>query len=691
MAQEHKEKSTEAPQAEDASAFGAPAMLRDNRLDAQWIGDNPYVNYSAHLFTDPWEKASRDAKEKSEGQPLYKSFGGRVLTRTVSRGFFGAAFMTLGTLAVRTWDPYEPMEGMRLVHKGMTYLSRGLDAVLGTPIKAAFGEEAVIFRTKRNFSPTRIKDAVERTLEGERVPINYINGHSLGQEMVGVTFDFAAGSFGDALGRELISVADPNYHKDWLKDGHVNFGAMARSMGKSLWRMVSYNQMEDWAAALPYAYQMRAQRHLLGKTWPGSKHGIDAQNGGSFRVDDKGEIKGNYMIPSALDLQTRFMGYNFYTLMFRDVYNHAALTLTDWKNHGYAMHLQLPQHPVRAVEHAASETVKYVAKSFIKSMLYMAPAVPFFWMFRTPQSRAQGLFISDQENGGVVVNGQTLGVERGTDGKVYFRAIQEDGKTISTTVSKDLLSVGDITSGKWKDGRLHVNGKPVDLHLHGERITPEYLRPGFDPYDKKYCFNAFEKALNPFGKLTRGASRLLDKRIMEPLSKTRLFTEYFAEMPYIKHVTEQYPQVLSRYNIANTYVNAAMSYTPYMIAKYETANHIDMPLFDAAAYRFLDGIFRFNAGDIKEGAHDMASVMVRGPISEGTLAAAKRPRGLVNSSFEAAYRDEKHQKELRAERHAHQGGQQADTGHGKSGGWAPYETARAQMKENGAPQGVTIH
>lgn len=678
-----------------ASRGDAPSVLQYGASSKDYAlrgsgGDNTYINYSAHLYTDPWDKTPRN---KNEGEPLYKSIGGRVLTRTISRGLFGAAFMTLGSVAVNTWDPHEPVEGMRTVHKFMTGLSRVFDTVFGSPIKAAFGEEAVKFRTKKVFSATASAQAIKEAEAGAYVPVTRINGRSLGEEMVGISFDFAAGSFGDALGRELISVIDPNYHKDWLKDGHVNFGAMAKSAGKSLWHIVSYNQMEDWAAALPYAYQMRAQRHFFGQNWPGSKFTIDRQNsGGSFVVGPEGEIKGTYMVPGALDLQARFMGYNFYTLMFRDVYNHSAMRLREWKKDGYSLHFHLPEHPIRAVEHAGEETAKYMAKSFIKSMLYMAPAVPFFWMFRTPQSRNSGVFVSDSDDGGVVVKNKTHGVQPGPNGEPCLMVTtEENGERVATSVTSDLFSVADHIGGEWKDGVLYNKGKPVELWLHGEKITPEYLQKTFDPYDTKYCFNMFERTLNPLGKLTRSASRLLNKNILEPITSTRFFSSYVEGSEYVQHLVKQYPHVINRYNLSNTYVNSAMSYTPYMIAKYETANHIDMPLFDAAAYRFLDGIDTLKWKDIREGVHDMASVVVRGPISEGTLEAAKKPRGLINSSSEASARDEQHQKELREERRIAKEHKAQESISKKSGGWSAYEAARAQNKENAPPDGVTIH
>ncbi len=687
--EENKEKSASE---ESAASRRPPQGGGLAQSQAEWIGDNPYVNYSAHLFTDPWEKSSEE--DGKQGKPLYKSLGGRVSTRLLSRGVFGATFMTLGNMAVRTWDPHMPIDEMRTLHKGMSYLAHGIDVAIGSPIKSMFGEEAVTFRTKKNFSATRNREAIAKTLAGDRVPVEFVNGRSLGQEVVGVTLDFAAGSFGDALGRELVAVADPNYHKDWLKNGHVNFGELAKSAGKSLWRIMSYNQMEDWAAALPYVYQMKAQRKIIGKAWHGSKFTLDHQNnGGSFLVDSEGNIQGSLMAAGALDLQARFMGYNFYTLMFRDTYNHVAMKLGEWKDNGFHVNASLPEHPIRSMEHGAEETAKYVAKSFMKSMLYMAPAVPFFWAFRTPISRNSGVFVAEKTKGGVVVTENTL--ELTPPDKHGMRYLQAEelpsGEKRTSSLSEHLFTVADTASSNWVDGVLHKNGRPVELFLQSRKIEPDYLKPGFDPYDKKYCFGAFDKALNPFGKIARTTSQVLDKHLFRPIVESSVFKGYMAKVPYLTRLANDYPQVLNRYNLTNTYVNAAISYTPYMIAKYETANHIDMPLFDAAAYRFLDGVDTLKWKDMKEGVHDMASLIVRGPISEGTIAASHQARGLVNSSFESAFRDNKHQHELKMARKADREAREKEEMLRKSGGWVAYETARAQTQEKGAPDGVTIH
>ncbi len=651
-------------------------------------GNNRHVNFSARLYTDPWQKEAKDSKEG--GNPLYKSLGGRVLTRTISRGLFGATFMTLGNLAVRTWDPYMPVCEMGTVHKGMTYLSRGFQTVLGTPIAAVFGEEAVQnFRSKKNFSATHLREATERALAGEFVPISEVTGRNLGEEMVGKTFDFAAGSFGDALGREFMSVLDPNYHTDWMQDGHINFKNMAKDVGQSVWKAVSYHQMEDWAAALPYVYQMRGQRALLSKQWPGVKFTLDHEaNGGSFRIDEKGHINGSYMAAGALDLQCRFMGYNFYTLMFRDLYNHVASKFQEYRE-GEPLNIGIPKHPIEATGHAASETIKYVGKSFIKSMLYMAPAVPFFWMTRTPASRHNAFFVS--EDNGLLVDKHTLGVGRDPRGP-RFKAENKNGVIETTTTSGDFISVGQIKAGNWKDGKLFTSGenaKEVIPNLKGDRITPDFFSKSFDPYSKEYIFGKFEAALNPIGRASRNFSRFVSHNMFKPFTTSDLYTKYVSQREGVQQMLARHPEVFNRHNIANTYINSAMAYTPYMIAKYETANHIDMPYFDAATYRFLDGIHHGQMGEIKQGLKDMASVVVRAPISEGTVAAAEKPRGLVNSMHETAKIKEEKQGAISRARLENEKGIRSTLK--EQGSWSAYETARAQTQENGPPEGVTIH
>jgi hypothetical protein len=675
-------------------------------------GSNPYVNYSAHLYTDPWEKEKQ--LQKNAGEPLYKSFSGRVATRLVSRGVIGSAFYTAGILALRSWDPYLPYDEMPLVHKGLTRIAKGCDYVFGKPIALATegacrlaGMEREAAREWGVRATSRLKNR-RSTFEGKlhgvfeeaknkasargkghaTVPVYSVNGRTLGEEMVGITFDFAMGSAGDALGREIMSLFDPNYHKSWIKDGRVDFGEMMKCMGKSAWRIVSYNQMEDWAAALPYVYQMRAQRKILSKIWPGGKFSMD-HNVGAMVLDKEYNLQHSHLGLSATELQLRFMGYNFYTLMFRDMYNHCASKLHQWQDGGYhAPHFSLPDHPIDDAAHAISETVKYTAKSFMKSMLYMAPAVPFFWITRAPQYHNSCLFV--QEGNGILSSEQILPAEKQPGKEPEFKVVQADGKTRTSGYSRNFF--GAQTARK-------ATEQP-QVYFGEENITNKvsgWLNKDFDPLAQEHAKTWFEKLLFPIGRLNVRINHAFDQHIVKPLSETWVVNGI------LDHIKQDaaWRQVLSRPDnasvftrtaISNTYMNAALSYTPYMIAKYEAANHVDMPLFDAAAYRFLDGIHHLNWKDFKEGAKDMAQVVVRGPISEGTIREADKPRGLINSTYESTVSENKKQAALRQERAMARALAAKHAGERKKDGWAAtHRMAQAQAAEQGAPDGVTLH
>lgn len=712
---------TEVVKIEEAAPRTAPTLNEHYGIHTSG-GNNQYVNFSAHLYSDPWKKES--AEQKKDGQPLYKSFAGRVGTRLISRGIFGAAFFTMGNIALRSWDPVltrmNPEESP-WIHRGFNKIMDSCDYVFGKPIAAAtegvysllgnpeakeLGQKAVTgFRSKVNVSAFGMKKAMSG-LSLKQVPISAVSGRSLGEEMVRVTFDFAMGSVGDAFGRKLVGVFDPNVHKDWLENGHIHFGKMAKSMAKSAWEIASYNQMEDWVAALPYVYQMRGQRAIQSKYWPGSKIAMD-HNMSGFRFDkESGDITGSYLPVSVMDLQFRFMGYNFYTLMFRDVYNHVANELHQWKEHDYPLHISLPQHPVEAVEHAIGETIKYTAKSFMKSMLYMAPAVPFFWATRAPIMHKNGFFLADDQENGVVTHKRTVPVRReGKDGKdisFWAKEGENGGLGITTTKNADILSFADMRRAHPKEWKINTHGhnfikfKDGDIivpYLNGKPIHPEWFSPDFNPYDQKYANNLLEKILFPIGNAASHATDFLAKEVFQKVADTSFMSDYI--LPKMKNsghwgkVVDVNPRIFNTYNFAGTYINAAMSYTPYMIAKYETANHIDMPLFDLAAYRFLDGVHHFKWNDIKEGVQDMASVVVRNPVSEGTLAEADKPRGLINSTYESSRQNELKQQQLREERLAK--AQEALANKPKPGGWSAYAASRAQAKENGVPDGVTVH
>lgn len=108
-----------------------------------------------------------------------------------------------------------------------------------------------------------------------------------------------------------------------------------------------------------------------------------------------GPIIDSYAKPGALDLQLRFTGYNWYTLMYRESYDMVADTFKSLRlNDGKLPNLYIPDHPFHAAVDTIGSTLRYVVKSGIKAGLYMTPAVPTFWITRTPQTKFKGIVVN---------------------------------------------------------------------------------------------------------------------------------------------------------------------------------------------------------------------------------------------------------------------------------------------------------
>ena len=247
--------------------------------------------------------------------------GGRALIRVFSRGALGAAFFAAGgwyvskqgggmvgykAIANSSVDFKTGMKGFATIYekhgfrKPLQYVARAIDEVVGRPIKAMagfFGADSPEYWVK--FRPTTARF-------DEPMP-----GRSLGEEAVGITFDFFSASVGDALGRDIADNLDPNNKKTFWKDekGHNSLWAFITNSEKALWRYVSYNGGEDWAVAIPYAYYLRGQRNLINHFSPGFIYDSDRSlNGGSFKYKGN-QVVGNYNLEGMLDLQGRFTAY----------------------------------------------------------------------------------------------------------------------------------------------------------------------------------------------------------------------------------------------------------------------------------------------------------------------------------------------------------------------------------------------
>jgi hypothetical protein len=559
---------------------------------------NRDVNYSARLFQshyeNPWDS------EREEGvrpQRWFDTIGGRVAIRTFSRGVMGAGFMTLGQVASRGYNPHLSVaEHENIIHKFMSSIAWLFDHTLGKGIEksvgALYGEEighqAVRFRTKNAFGHPE---------QGM--------GRSFGNEVVGVTFDFALGSIGDAWGRRIAGLFDPNVRKKWMKEGHLDIKELGKDTVKTAWEILSYNQAEDWAAAPLYVYQMKGQRHLLDGMWKGARISGDHNVNSSIRVNDHGIPDGDFLKAGALDFQMRFMGYNFYTLMYRDIYNHMRNHISHWNEY---KGLDYSSHPDRSL---VGEVTKYIGKSFTKSMLYMAPAVFPFWTARV----AGGL------NNGSMINPDK--------GPIMARYTDKNNNVVETPYSSFLRE---------KDG--------LELTLGGKQIKPgnqEHYLTTKSPFEWEYNRDGFSRAMNNYGEFIDKVGSGVQKEVVEPAMK----------LPGLSRLAAKNDALAASF--AHAYTQNAMSYTPYMIAKYETQQLVDTPVFDAAFYRFADGLDHLRFSEVKAGIQDMFNATLRKPVSEQTEAQAHEPRGLVNSTKESqdyaairrGYKNSTHAHEIR--------------------------------------------
>lgn len=550
MAESSRKEREEATRAENA---GEGVRFYDsNKPSSQ---DTSYQNY---LFA----KAG-----KSDAPAWTDTTKGRLIVRFISRGLVGAAFFVAGSRMATnqlngyqpdTWDPKRPLQWIAkgidvtltpLIRNGVTLFAR-----IKHPkeVAEAIGRQAVNFRDTRNITYT--------------INNHTMKGRTYGAELVGFTFDFAAMSVGDALTRNIIQAFDPNVKKSWkindqgkpaAKGEHWHFapGEFAKWMGQTAWRIVSKNQMEDWVAGIPYAFQMKFQRHLLSnmfaKRWEGHKLVFDhTWNGGAYRMNQAGQIVGDYQLPAVLDLHFRFVGYNVYTQMFREGYDAFARQWKDWREHGYQINLHLPktEHPISDTVDWLGKATRYVIKSTIKANMYMHPAMPFFWLTRVPQSKWRGReYVNEQQT-----------------------------------------AFGAHTN-IWKT--------PQNLAA-GETILKPYAWSNYEHYPTTTMLDKAEKgfsmALNPIG----WASNKIGTKAAD-FSDFVLGKNWEPKQKWLRHILGDAKGNVQegRRKFFHEYTDAAIAYTPYIAAKQEFGLRVDDARgdgkpgqMDLAIYKFMDDV-----------------------------------------------------------------------------------------------------
>lgn len=149
------------------------------------------------------------------------------------------------------------------------------------------------------------------------------------------------------------------------------------------------------------------------------------------------------------------------------------------------------------------------------------------------------------------------------------------------TPSIPLFSLLRIPQSKHRGTGIMPDGTEVQLND----------RPDFNPYDETY--SNLDAVLNPLGKaahkLSTGAAGA-SRRV--------------ARMAGVGEDGQDYAG-----RVADSYVNAAFAYTPYIYAKNEFAHHWDNPDMDKAVYRAIDGMFSLNVKEMKAGVGDIRDAL----------------------------------------------------------------------------------
>jgi hypothetical protein len=623
-----KEQHTSQDQATPQSATlqgGIPVATFAADQTPAWLGSNAHVNESARLYTNPFEATEAVLSGK---EPLYKSLAGRVFTQSIARGVVGAAFFTAGCYMLKVWQPGVDIKDQHILAKAPEALSRLFDATVTKAVSAGVAlagnspEQVEQIMTFNKFH------AKPHMLNDPNANIAQIFGMTMGQEMVDRTWQFAAGSIGAALGRNLVAAFDPNVKKTWLKDGEIDFKQLAKSSLKQAWTIISYHQGEDWFAAPFYVWQVRAVRGGMdgGLTAGAARDAAmwDFQNGGngaSERVNLSGtppEMCGSLQGTGAMDFQTRFMGYNFYTLLYRDLYNHLGHTLNQVKERGVDLAAKLPDNPLETVTHGAAEATKYLMKTFVKSQIYMAPAMLAFWPQRVSMGRQNHMLID--ENTGQLITTQPTRAFDPTDPAHLSEKFIENG--LSVPHAGIAARASDIKAGN----KLYSAEKEFVIN-----------RPDYDPYVP--AKGGLDQALAPLGRAQNAYAGWMNDRVAQPVAGA------------ISNLTGMDGAALAADAkwAANTFVGAQTAYMPYMTMKYETAQLYDTPKADAAIYTMLDGAFAFDGKKFWSGLKDIGNVITFQPLSDETQAHMGEKRGLVNSRFEAQCKGDAAQVKLKVE------------------------------------------
>ncbi|MBV8939558.1 MAG: hypothetical protein JO089_06935, partial [Alphaproteobacteria bacterium] len=233
---------------------------------------------------------------------------------------------------------------------------------------------------------------------------------------------------------------------------------------------------------------------------------------------------------------------------------------------------------------------------------YMLPAVPFFWVTRVPQHKYRGYFIHPEK--GMLRYG-------------------EEGAALR------------VTSPFIDPHFNHMT--PVYFEKTGERALNPFGPHGFDPHAVSY--NIVDAALTPMGRLNdqiREWFKPAGAWLQRHADTVRKYTGI--EMDVTPLGRKKLPDGIG---ITNTYVNAALAYTPYFAAKSDVFGYaVDDGRTDLAIERMNKGAFTLNPGEFFAGANEIYHSVAHHELPDPAREAMAEKRLLGHSSPSDLSRDE---------------------------------------------------
>ena len=606
----------------------APPAYKNNILDIRGKEVNTSAREFLEHYENPWDKEIASGRVHNR---LVDSFAGRVAIRTFSRGVIGAGFMATTGVLTNGYHPGVAYEELGAIQKGFRKMENGLDAVF-EPIARVFTKEAnPKFCNSINFNPVQVEEAIARHGKGLATTVDSITGRTIGQDMFDLSFSYAMGSVGDAWGRRLAALADPNVKTGWQdEDGHLDLGKMAKSTVRAAVKILAYNQAEDWAASIPYVWQVRAHRKWLTEMYPGAEHLLDQRLGGAaHRIEvipptqegdlAKVKVTGDYSHVYWQDTAPRFGMYNMYTLVFRDLFNHAGYKMQEWRDHGAALDFSFVQHPIQNSLGLAQDTVEYLGKSTIKAGANMFAAAGIFPLLRSPVAKFRTIFFSPEH--GLVTNrpAEQPHIDPLTGKELFHPDMALKSEHAGANAPYQHSSMQKSLGGAPEGLRYFAGNVELD---------PSFFKE-FDSYAPENNTQRISRKMYGVGNLAEGIASSLYKPVHAALS-----SQVGGKVLNWLNPAYEANQFRSRL-FAHSYTNAAVSYIPYMVTKYEAANQYDTPEMDAASYQLIDGIIKGDGHAFKNGLRDIKNVLTLQPVSDETIEISHQPRGLLNSQREA--------------------------------------------------------